>query len=59
MLMYRHARYTCVELLPRGRGGEDCGRLNGRMESSGPASFGKLHDLLQEIYCNGWPVEKA
>lgn len=59
MLMYRHARYTCTELLPRGRGGEECGRLNGSMEARGPAAFGGLHDLLQEIYCNGWPVEKA
>ena len=59
MLMYRHARYTCVESLPRGRGGEECGRMSGRMEAGGPNAFPGLHDMLQDIYLGGWPVEKA
>jgi hypothetical protein len=65
LLMYRHARFTCTEALPR-KGGStelrnaaECMHMNARMESTGPASFGAVYDALQMIYDGGWPVAKA
>jgi hypothetical protein len=65
LLMYRHARFTCTEALPR-KGGStelrnaaECMHMNARMESTGPASFGAVYDALQMIYDGGWPVVKA
>lgn len=65
ILLYRHARFTCMEALPR-KGGSavlanaaECMQANNKMEAAGPKEFKRLYDMLQPIYDGGWPVDKA